>query len=298
MRLTKRLWAGLRRTPWILGIAIGLCFVLLLLVRLFGMQYLRRLVHVARAVVDSQSVTSYSLGEFTNVVFLHHSTGHNLIEQGTVRERFTQAGFDFWDHDYNWPGLRRPDGTYADYNYGVPGDNTDPDGLANILSQRAHRLPLNALSGLLQHEVIILKSCFPVSHIADDDQLDAYKSHYLAMRDVMDQCPDKVFVLMTPPPLNPAATDATAAARARAFSEWLASDVYLDRHSNVFTFDFFDHLAEADPTSPDHNMLRAAYRDGTDSHPNRAANEATGPLLVEFVIHAVRSYRGGSGARV
>jgi hypothetical protein len=239
---------------------------------------------LAQAVLDRDRVASDSQGEFTNVIFLHHSTGHNLIEEGGVRERFTAAGYQFWDHGYNRTGLRDPAGEYTGYSYNVPEDNTDPDGLARIFAQRQNDLPVNALSGLLQHEVIAFKSCFPASQITSEEQLEQYKAYYLAMRDVIARHPDKVFIVMSPPPLNPAATDTEAAARARAFSEWLHSEEYLAGHPNVFAFDLFGHLAEDDPAAPDHNMLRAAYRDGTDSHPNRVANEMVGPLFVDFVV--------------
>jgi hypothetical protein len=117
----------------------------------------------------------------------------------------------------------------------------------------------------LQYEVIAFKSCFPTSHIASDEQLAQYKAYYLAMRDVMDAHPERVFVVMSPPPLNPAATDAGAAARARGFADWLQSDEYLTGRPNVFAFDLFGHLAEEDPALPGHNMLRAAYREGDPS---------------------------------
>ena len=82
-----------------------------------------------------------------------------------------------------------------------------------------------------------------------------------------------------------------AATRARAFASWLKSAEYLDGHSNVFTFDFFDYLAEDDPSATDYNMLRAEYREGTDSHPNQTANETIGPVFVDFITHAVQEYR-------
>lgn len=246
---------------------------------------------LGQAVIDSQRVRSYTNGEFTNVIFLHHSVGHNLVQEGGVRDRLTEAGYNFWDHGYNWRGLRGPDGSPTGYSYNIPDDNTDPDGLARVFAQRVYGIPLNAFSGLLQHEVIAFKSCFPASHISSDGQLERYRSYYLAMRDVMDQHPDRIFIVVTPPPLNPAETNVEAAARARVFANWLKSDAYLGAHPNVFTFDLFGYLAEDDPTSPDYNMLRKAYREGSDSHPNRAANEKIGPLFVDFIVDAVQRYR-------
>jgi hypothetical protein len=286
----------------VVGAALVLAFGLWVAVRLvtgrdlgFG---LWRIKHLGLAVLDSSSVTAENRGEYTNVIFLHHSTGKNLIEQGGVRELFTEAGFDFWDHDYNFPGLRRPDGSETGYSYRIPDDNTDPDGLANIFAQRVHALPLNALSGLLQHEVIVFKSCFPASDITSDEQLEQYKSWYLGIRDVMDQYPDHVFVVMSPPPLNPAATTPEAAARARAFADWLTSDEYLDGHPNVYTFDFFGYLAEDDSTSPEVNMLKAEYRpDGEDSHPNQVANMTVGPVFAKAVMDAAVNYRETGNTR-
>lgn len=297
LRLYKRARAELGSRAWLIAgaiVALG-CALLLLVFLLRGRGLgLWRVTHLGRALLDSGAIAADSQGAFTNVIFLHHSTGHNLIEEGGVRQRFREAGYDFWDHGYNGTGLRRPDGSYANYSYRIPDDNTDPDGLANLLAQRAYGLPLNAFSALLQHEVIVFKSCFPASQIESDDQLALYKAYYLNMRDVMDAHPDRVFVVMSPPPLNPAATDSEAAARARAFARWLQSDEYLAGHPNVFAFDLFGHLAEDDPASPDYNMLRAAYREGTDSHPNHAANQIVGPLFADFVMQAAEEYRAAS----
>ncbi len=244
-----------------------------------------------KALMDSSSIKATSTGDYTNIIFLHHSVGHNLIDQGQVRELFTQSGYDFYDHDYNHLGLRNPDGEYLGYGYNVPHDNTDPDGLAEIFSQPVYTLPLNTFSGLLQHEVIVFKSCFPVSDITSEERLDEYKVYYLEMREVMDQHPEKIFILITPPPLNPAETNYEIAARARRFTDWLVSDEYLAGRLNVFAFNFFDHLVENDPTSPELNMLRAEYRQGTDSHPNLEANQTIGPRFVDFVIQAINEYK-------
>ena len=100
-------------------------------------------------------------------------------------------------------------------------------------------------------------------------------------------------IALTPPPLNPTATEDDVAARARAFANWLTSDEFLAGHPNVFTFDFFGLLAEGDSGAADYNMLRATYREGEDSHPNQLANETIGPRLADFIVDAVETYRAG-----
>jgi hypothetical protein len=280
----------------IAGLAIGLA--LFLAARLLAGYWpgpralLRMIVNVGRAAADAPAVTAANHGQFTNIVFLHHSTGDNLIAQGALREQFTEAGFAFWDHTYNEQGLRRPDGTPAGYSYSVPADNTDPDGLALIFGQPGAGLPLNTLSGLLQHEVIVLKSCFaPANQIASDAQLSQHKDRYLGMRDAMDRHPDKLFVVATTPPLNPAETNAGEAARAAELARWLASDAFHGGRANIVVFDLYSRLAEGDPAAPDYGMLREEFRDGADSHPNRTANEVIGPQFADFIIDAILRHR-------
>ncbi len=286
-------WQRSKRLWMILGtglILAGLAFPFLR-----GKGIRMRTVHRIRALLHhDKAIEEGTAGDFSNVIFLHHSVGRYLIKQGNVRERLSEAGYRFWDHDYNYIGITDPEGNLTGYSYGIPNDNTDPDGLAALFAQPLHTLPLNAFSGLMQHDVILFKSCFPVSNIHSDEQLEQYKRWYLAMREVMDAHPDHLFIILTPPPLNPTATTPEAAARARAFANWLLSDEYLKGHPNVATFDLFGALAEDDPTSPEANMLRADYRkDEVDSHPNETANREVGPRLADFIIRAAEHYRAG-----
>jgi hypothetical protein len=230
--------------------------------------------------------------DYTDLIFLHHSVGRSLIKQGNVRKLLTQKGYRFWDHDYNFLGLTRPDGTRTRTSYGIPagggGGDTDPDGLAVLFAQPVHNPPDNAFSRLMQHDVLMFKSCFTSSSIASDEELELQKNAYLEIRDVIDRHPDKVFIFLTAPPLHPQATTPEEATRARALANWLTSDAFLAGRSNMFVFDFFDLLA--DPTT---NVLRADYqRDtgDTDSHPNATANRTIGPLLARFVDEAVQTY--------
>jgi hypothetical protein len=222
------------------------------------------------------------------IIFMHHSTGANLIAQGGVREGFTALGYEFWDHGYNDDGLVDPAGNWLGVNWDVPGDNTDPDGWYAIFNQPVTDPPSNTFSHMLQADVIIFKSCFPTSNIDSEQMLADYKNYYLSIRDVIDQHPDKLFIPFTPPPLVPNETTPENAARARRWVEFLTSDEYLAGHPNMVVFDFFHLLAD------ENGFLRAEYRgDEWDSHPNEYANQVNGPIFVAFVDQAIRAFVPG-----
>jgi len=250
------------------------------------------LTNMIKATFNRQEVIADSQGEYTNIFFLHHSVGQHLIDEGGVRELFQEAGYNFWDQGYNHDeGQRDPSGTRLNHVYYVPHDNTDPNGLEIIFNQPVYNQPLNTVSGLLQHEVIIIKSCFPNSQITSDAELEQYKTWYRNMRTTFDQHPDKLFIVVTQPPLNPAVTTPEAAERARLLADWLVSDEFLVGRENLAAFNLFDLLAEDDPNNEDFNMLRADYREADDSHPTTPANEFIGPVFVEAVIEAIEVYR-------
>ena len=244
-----------------------------------------------KALRDHNRVKSYNRGEFTNILFIHHSVGNNLIIQGNVREKFTQAGFNLWDHDYNSYGLTDPQGKATGYSYNFPNDNTDPDGYARVFSQKIYGIPLNTLSAIMQHEVIIIKSCFPANDIVSDDQLMQYKNDYLKIRAFANRHPKKLFIIVTIPPLNPAQTNSQIALRSRSLANWLQSDEFLQNTANVFTFDLFNYLAESNPEAPDYNMLRQEYRQGEDSHPNLLANQTISDVFLDFIVNVIQTYR-------
>ena len=244
-----------------------------------------------QAVLDHKNIIGENSGAMTNIIFLHHSVGNHLIENGNVRELLSEQGYDFWDHNYNWIGLRDPQGSFRDYSYNVPLNNTDTDGLWNIFQQNKYTQPLNTLSGLLQHEVIIIKSCFPNNNIESQVDLQLRQEMYREIRDVMLAHDDKLFILLTSPPLNPIETDLQTAGRARQLSDWLASEAFLSTSENVFVFDYFSLLAEDDPAAADYNMLREEYREGADSHPTENADQELGPVFVNFILQSIDTYQ-------
>ena len=108
----------------------------------------------------------------------------------------------------------------------------------------------------------------------------------------MEEHPEKLFIILTSPPLNPAETDLQTAARARQVSDWLASEEFLSGIPNIFVFDYYSLLAEENPETADFNMLREEYREGTDSHPTKNADEEIGPVFVQFILKAIETYQG------
>ncbi|MCG2658630.1 MAG: SGNH/GDSL hydrolase family protein [Kiritimatiellae bacterium] len=234
-----------------------------------------------------------------NLFFLHHSVGNNLIEQGNMRGAIqsynTAHGtqFAFWDHGYNDQGLRNPSGTLLGTSYNIPGDNLYPDGLAMLWTSAdadclaARNLIMN------NHQVIAFKSCYPTCHIPDQDTLNGYKTCYQSMRGFFDQHPEKLFIVMSPPPINGndpgEPSNATEAGNARQFANWLKSSEYLAGHTNVVCFDLFNYLAGTD------NFLKTQYC-SDDSHPNEAANQVVGPILAQFFISSALSYQAGTNS--
>lgn len=239
-------------------------------------------------------------GDLTNLFFLHHSTGNGFVEEGEMRGSIDAynatngAAFELWDHGYNGEGLRDAQGIWTGTSYNVPGDNTDPDGLHELwTTANAARQQI-----LANHEVIAFKSCFPASAIADNQMLAQYRQYYREMRDFFDTRPDRLFVVISTPPLHRLSTNATEAGNARAFANWLKSAEYLAGHPNVVCYDLFDRLAKADDGSATANTLRYEYElshnDG-DSHPNAAANAVIGPSLAGFMIQAAEAYAPPGG---
>ena len=237
-----------------------------------------------------------------SALFIHHSVGASLIRDGRLRQILSEAGVDFWDHGYNDPnvGLRDQTGAPAG-NYGIPNDNTTPYGYARMFTMDPNGD--NAWRRILDgHDIILFKSCFPVSNIRQDDpekdrqnpgrrSLSNYKRHYRTIREATDRHPDKRFVIITPPPLHPDATDPVAAQRARAFADWLSSTDFLEDRKHLFVFDLFDLLAD-----PQTNTLRTEFHldpNSRNSHPNPVAHLTVAPRLADFVINIIKK---GSGA--
>jgi hypothetical protein len=277
--------------------------------------FMKNFIYFILVITLAISIPSLTLADnFENIMFLHHSVGSGLINGGGVRNLIatynTQHGtnLEFWDHGYNANGIHDQNGTYYN-NYNIPYDNTDPSGFYDLFMQPLHTPPDNAFSYFMlphqmgtrtiTHEVFIFKSCYPNSDITSESMLNQYKTWYLAIRNVMDAHPEKIFIPLSPPPLVRSATTPENAARARRFAYWLASPEYTAGHPNVFVYNFWADLAEHDSTSIYYNCLRVTYGGaGGDSHPNDLGNQTCGPLFVNHVTNAIVAYRLTQGASI
>lgn len=233
--------------------------------------------------------TAYQL----RALFIHHSVGANLIDQGNIRGLFTtyntSAGksFEFWDQGYRSDGLRDASGVKSSTNLANPTDDTSPNDYYNLWTSTESSWSNLRSQIVSAFGVIAFKSCFTATEaLTDDATLSQYKTYYLAMRDYFDTQPTRVFIVMSPPPLHRLNSNAAATAtNGRAFADWLDSSTYLSGHANLQYFNLFDSLA-----SPTDNMLRYEYEgDHTsdDSHPNQTANEAIAPLFASQLQEAL-----------
>lgn len=244
-------------------------------------------------------------GDF-DLLFIHHSVGSNWLNNG-LRSALQ-------DPAQNLHVFRVHDATYGD----TIGNDTDVrhwypkfrDQMGLVRTFDRSRNVAYTEAGRF-NRIVLFKSCYPNSAIssvgtAPGDPVGAehtlwnHKAAYNACAGLFQAHPTTLFVALTAPPLNPAATGAADAARAREFHTWLGTTWVSDYAKasglgNVAAFDLFDVLANppTHPTEP--NMLAAAYRSGTDSHPTAAGDQAATRAFLPFLAKAVESWLASLG---
>jgi hypothetical protein len=241
------------------------------------------------------------------LVFIHHSTGENWLtdDYGNLGKTLDANNYFVSDTNYGWG----PDAI---------GDRTD---IPNWLEWFSSAVTPAYMDALLneneqhssytrntpdpggENEIIMFKSCFPNSALAgnpDDPAMEGTdltvgnaKYVYNEILKYFATRPDKLFIVITQPPLS----DPEYAANARGFTNWLASD-WLDENNytlpNVAVFDFHNILTAPDAHHryidgrierliPPNDTL---YYPSSDDHPSiqgsRKATEEFVPLLNIF----------------
>jgi hypothetical protein len=227
------------------------------------------------------------------ILFIHHSTGGNLIREGDLRKEIWKLNpeIEFWDHSYNlFPilsrfvanhshnkGLSNAKGEVTGKDLKITLSNNSPKEYAEIFS-RDVKDP--TLKSILTFDVIAFKNCYPTTRITSDHQFNEDVRYYEIIRDSIQKYPEKQFVLITPPPERKQTTNFVNALRAKMLVSWLNSKIFLQETHNIYVFDLFSLLADQD------GMLRKDYQriPPWDSHPNCHANKIIAPILADFLV--------------
>jgi len=271
------------------------------------------------------------------LIFIHHSTGGNWLANigehelagglGTAlmnNNYFVSATNYGWiaggDHigdrtdiGHWWEWFRGPNSAtymsalYAenDQNFGGFGEwsrlATDPGG---------------------ENEIVMFKSCFPNSDLRGSptdpvppigsnplraqDSGSAYhtvanaRGIYIDLLEYFRTRQDKLFIVITAPPLQ----DATWASNARAFNTWLVND-WLDgyQYHNVAVFDFYNVLTDPDNHHRFYNGAiqyvtnmggNTLYYPSGDDHPNATGNQKARDELVPLLNVYYNRWRSGA----
>lgn len=232
--------------------------------------------------------------EPVKIIFLHHSTGHNVWNGGVA------AWFDKYNKDngkaYQITERAFPSGKpYEWKNY--------PFDYWNIWVKNAGPKPFMEEPTLEilapQYKVIVFKHCFPVSGIGPDKEkadvkdedktLGNYKAQYAALKDKLHQFKENKFIVWTGAALVEKDTNAEEGKRAREFFDWVKKS-WDEPGDNIFVWDFFELETEGGL------FLKGEYAAAPDdSHPNAAFCKNAAPLFSKRIVDVIEG-RGDSGS--
>ncbi len=232
-------------------------------------------------------------GQVVKLVFVHHSTGENWLDdgQGGLGIALGNNNYFVSDTNYGWGpngiGDRTDILNWPEW-FNGPDSGMYMDALYNLSDQNSwYTRQLSDPGG--ENQIVMFKSCFPNSALegspgdppSNDDYLTVgrAKQIYIDMLSYFATRQDKLFIAIAAPPL----LDPTYSANARAFNNWLVYDWLRDYpHSNVAVFDFYNIL-----TGPDnhHRFQNGAiehvtvggdtlhYPTNGDEHPSPAGSQ-------------------------
>lgn len=216
------------------------------------------LVSAAPYAPTRQSLDSSPPDHAVKLIFIHHSTGENWLTDGygDLGRTLDQNNYFVSDTNYGWGPDSIGDRTDI-YNWTewFASDNTPTymDALFNENEQHSsYTRTLNDPGG--ENEIIMFKSCFPNSALEgkpndppgtyEELSVSGAKYVYNTILPYFAAHPDKLFIVITAPPLS----DGTYAANARAFNNWLVDDWLRENNytlNNVAVFDFYNILTDS-----------------------------------------------------
>jgi len=248
----------------------------------------------ALAAPPQQGGDSNPPDRLVKLIFIHHSTGENWLTNGygNLGQTLAENNYYVSDTNYGWGPHGIGDRTdIPDWEEWFRSDNTASymEALFNEGDQHADYTRTGANPGG-ENEIIMFKSCFPNSDLEgspnDSPSVEGWlsvghaKYVYNEILTYFGQHPEKLFVVITAPPLS----DRSNAANARAFNQWLVYDWLRDNdypHNNVAVFDFYNVLTGKDGhhTVEDGEVIhQIANRDtlhypSGDDHPSKKGSQ-------------------------
>ncbi len=229
-----------------------------------------------------------------NLVFIHHSCGENWLIDG-LNEALNENGFYTADISYGW----------REY-----GDNTDtfdwPTWFTDTVMPLVYREhgtisaenTIEAAAG--ENTIVMFKSCYPCSDVGGsmEDEMAVYES----LLPYFEAHPDKMFILVTPPPMQSISHPSVT----RALCNWLCDreNGWLSALSteNAFVFDFYNVLTHPDAHHrivnglEEHTVVAGAdtlYYPTDDDHPNSDGNRKAAQEFIGLLNAWYRQFTAG-----
>lgn len=258
--------------------------------------------------------------ETVRIIFVHHSTGENWLrdDYGGLGKELDNDNFFLSDTNYGWGPEGIGDRTdIINWREWFRSENTPTfmDALFEESGQHADYTRTASNPGGM-NEVIIIKSCFPNSAVSgnpndpardegDQFTVSNYKFIYNDLLKYFGEHPEKLFIIVTAPPL----LGTEYASNARAFNEWLRNDWLREnnyRLKNVVVFDFYNILTSENAhhrhnngniehlIDSGRNTLRYPSSGG-DEHPSEEGSRKATREFVPFLNVYYHCWKGDGG---
>jgi len=230
------------------------------------------------------------------LIFIHHSTGENWLrdDYGLLGQTLASNNYFVSDTNYGWGpntiGDRTDIPNWTEW-FRSADTATYMNALFNESGQNSSYTRLSSDPGG-ENQIVMFKSCFPNSALEGNPTdppspvgwltVGHAKYVYNEILQYFGAHPEKLFIVITAPPLR----DGTYAANARAFNQWLVND-WLTENSysltNVAVFDFYNVLTGPNNHHRYYNsaiehvftpgMNTLYYPSGGDDHPNAVGSQ-------------------------
>lgn len=232
--------------------------------------------------------------ETLNLIFIHHSVGENWLNAG-LNQMLNDSNIHVADTYYGWRemGDRTDTADWPDW--------FNDDVMPSVYSELGNMTGYNTIAPADgENTIIMFKSCFPNSDVGNS--IEDEKKIYLSLLDYFEKHQDKMFVLITPPPMQ----SISHPEKTRELVNWLVSENGWRsgyEGNNLFVFDFYNVLTAKD----NHHMLvdgkeahivesssNTLYYDSWgDDHPSDAGSQKAAEEFVPLLLYWYQEFSEG-----